>query len=156
MLRKLVNKLNRKLTNSMVPSRRRYAASIKVWFDPDTSSEQARERARSSFIIGETVDISRTGVAFLVPSIRINEKYLVGHERPLNVEIDLPTGRVEIRLIGKRYEKVGVHVSTERFLVGAQIVDLRGPDKDAYELFLRKGNRSSRTSTASLELGIDR
>lgn len=155
MLRKLVNKLNRKLTNSMVPTRRRHSASIKVWFDPDINSPHGREIARASCVIGETVDISRTGVAFLVPSIRINEKYLVGHERPLNVEIDLPTGKVGLRLLGKRYEKVGIHVSTERFLVGAQILEISGNDKDNYELFLRKGSRLPRDAAGKLELGID-
>lgn len=128
----------------MVSSRRRHKAPIKIWFDPDTNTERAKDAARSACIFGETVDISRTGIGFLVPAIRVKEKYLVGHERDLNVEIDLPTGKIFMRAMGRRYEKVGVHISTERFLVGAQILDLSGPDKENYELFLQNGNRPVR------------
>ena len=154
MLRELISKFNRSLSDRMVSSRRHHKAPIKIWFDPDINSERALEVARAACVLGETVDISRTGIAFLVPSIRIKEKYLVGHERKLNVEIDLPTGKVLMRVIGRRYEKVGEHISVERFMVGAQILELSGADKETYERFLRFGGRKAK-GAASLELGID-
>jgi len=126
-----------------------------VWFDADVNSERAQELARSSCILGETVDISRSGIGFLVPSIRLKEKYLVGQDRNLNIEIDLPTGKVHMRAIGRRYAKVGIHISTERFLVGAEILHLDGPDKENYETFLKNGNRRLKTAARELELGID-
>lgn len=155
MLRELITRFNRSLSERMVSARRRHTASIKVWFDAELNTERSREIAKAACIFGETVDISRTGIAFLVPSIRVKEKYLVGHERPLNVEIDLPNGKVYLRLMGRRYEKVGVHISTERFLVGAHIVSLSGADKENYETFLRNGNRMTKPSRSGLELGID-
>lgn len=153
MIRELINKFNRSLSERMVSLRRQHTAPIKIWFDPEANSEMARDAARAACILGETVDISRTGIAFLVPMIRLKEKYLVGHERNLNVEIDLPTGKVQMRVIGRRYEKVGVHISTERFLVGAQILNLSDMDKDVYETFLKKGNRGMKRTAASMELG---
>lgn len=128
---------------------------MKVWFDPEINTDRSREAARAACILGETVDISRTGIGFLVPSIRVKEKYLVGHERHLNIEIDLPTGKIYMRVMGRRYEKVGVHISTERFFVGAHILSLTGTDKENYEIFLRNGNRGTKRAAASLELGID-
>ncbi len=128
---------------------------MKVWFDPDSNTERALHLAKTSCILGETVDISRSGIAFLVPSIRSQEKYLVGQERALNVEIDLPTGKVQMRVIGRRYEKVGVHISTERFLVGAQIQMLEGADREMYETFLKAGPRRVKGAAGALELGID-
>src|SRR3982751_5165613 len=122
MIRELINKFNTSLSERMASARRTHTAPIKVWFDPDTNTELSAEQARAACVYGETVDLSRTGLAFLVPSIRIKEKYLVGHERPLNIEIDLPTGKISLRAMGKRYEKVGIHVSTERFFVGAHIL----------------------------------
>src|SRR5207253_1137663 len=127
---------NSSLSERMVSPRRNHTAPIKVWFDADLNTERSREMARAACIWGETVDISRTGISFLVPAIRVNEKYLVGHERDLNVEIDLPSGKVYLRVLGKRYEKVGVHISTERFLVGAHILSLSGTDRENYETFL--------------------
>jgi hypothetical protein len=155
MIRELIDKLHRSLSDRMVSSRRRHIAPMKVWFEPEINSERAREAARSVCILGETADISRTGVAFIVPSIRHHEKYLVGHERTLNIEMDLPTGKVHLKAVGKRYEKVGVHISTERFLIGALILSLTGSDKENYETFLKYGNRRSKRATGSLELGID-
>ena len=155
MIRELITKLNRSLSERLVSSRRRHKAPIKVWFDPETNTERARDAARDAFLLGETVDISRTGIGFLVPAIRVKEKYLVGQERNLNIEIDLSSGKVQMKVIGRRYEKVGIHVSTERFLIGAHIVSVSVADKENYEFFLRNGNRRTKPAAASLELGID-
>ena len=148
MLRELINKFNSSLSERMVAPRRGHRAPIKVWFDPDTNTERSHEQARAACIYGETVDISRTGIAFQVPSIRVKEKYLVGHERNVNVEIDLPTGKVYMRVLGKRYEKVGLHISTERFLVGAHIIELTGEDQVNYETFLKNGTRRAAKGAA--------
>jgi len=139
----------------MVPSRRRHTAPVKIWFEPDINSERAREAERSACLLGETFDISRTGIAFVVSSIRVKEKYLVGHERTLNVEMDLPSGKIHMKVIGRRYEKVGQHISTERFLVGAHILEIDGSDRENYETFLRRGIRGTKQAAGTLELGID-
>ena len=155
MLRELINKFNSSWSERMVAARRPHKAPIKVWFDPELNTERSLEQARAACLWGETIDISRTGVGFLVPSIRVKEKYLVGHERPLNVEIDLPTGKVYMRMIGKRYEKVGIHISTERFLVGAHIISLSGQDLENYEAFLRNGDRRTKRAATGFELSTD-
>ena len=155
MIRELITKLNRSLSERMVSSRRHHIAPIKIWFDPDMNTERAHEVARAACVVGETVDISRTGIAFLVPSIRVKEKYLAGHDRSLNVEIDLPSGKVYMRVIGRRYEKVGIHLSAERFLVGAHILSLTGTDKEVYEAYLRNGKRRVKRVAGSMELEID-
>ncbi len=155
MIRELITRFNRSLSDRMVPARRNHKAPIKIWFDPEVHSERALEAARAACILGETVDISRTGFGFVVPFIRLKEKYLVGQERMLNVEIDLPNGKVYLRAIGRRYEKVGQHISTERFLVGVQITSLAGQDRETYETFLKNGNRGMKAATRQLGLGID-
>lgn len=155
MIRELITRFNRSLSERMVSLRRRHTAPVKIWFDAELNTERSREMARAACIVGETVDVSRTGIGFLVPAIRVKEKYLVNQDRKLNVEIDLPAGKIYMRVIGKRYEKVGQHISTERFLVGAHILKLSGPDKELYETFLRGSTRRAKGSTASFELGID-
>jgi len=152
MLRELINKLSHSVSEKMVPPRRRHTAPMRVWFDPDVNSERAAEAARAACIIGETVDLSRNGIAFNVPFIRSKEKYLVNQDRVLNVEIDLPAGKVYMRVLGRRYEKVGMHSSTERFVVGASIVELTGTSRDLYEAFLRTGE--SRTLTTAERVGM--
>ena len=151
MLRELIAKVNRAMSERMVAPRRKHSAPIKLWFDADLNSERAQEAARAACIIGETIDFSRTGISFLVPSIRTKEKYLVGQERNINVEIDLPTGKVFLRVLGKRYKKVGSHSSTEKFLVGAQISSLSGADLDNFESFLRDGHRTAKGTAHGLD-----
>ncbi len=155
MIRELINRFNRSLSERLVANRRKFAAPMRVWFEPDVNSPQNREIAKNMAMPGETVDMSRTGIAFVVSSIRVQEKYLVGQDRKLNVEIDLPTGRVEMQVVGKRYEKVGIHLSDEKYLIGANIVKLETDSNPAYDLFLRKGARAQRTASQGLELGID-
>jgi len=138
----------------MVAPRRRQTSPIKVWFDAETNTERSEELARSACILGETVDLSQTGVGFLVPSIRSKEKYLVGHLRRLHIEIDLPGGKVYLQAIGRRYEKVGDHVSTERFLVGAEITEIQGSDREAYEMFVKRGPRSAPKSTGEIRVPV--
>jgi hypothetical protein len=155
MLRELISKFNRSMSERMVAPRKKHSAAIKLWFDADTNSEHAQDVARAACIIGETIDISRSGIGFLVPCIRTKEKYLVGQERNVNVELDLPTGKVYMKVLGKRYKKVGIHISTEKFLVGAAISSLEGTDRENYEAFLREASRMPKAAAHGLELGID-
>lgn len=107
----------------------------------------------SLVIVGETKDLSRSGVAFIVAAIRIQENYLVGEGRILNAELDLPDGKVQMQIVGQRYEQVGQHISTARFLVGAKITQMSKENREVYEYFLRYGNKLKK---GSLELGIDK
>ena len=45
MFRKLISKFNSSLSESMVSSRRRHTAPVKIWFEPEINSERARELA---------------------------------------------------------------------------------------------------------------
>jgi hypothetical protein len=155
MIRELINRLNRSLSEKMVPPRHPHMAPMKVWFDPDVKSELALETARAACILGETVDLSSNGVGFSVPFIRVKEKYLVNQDRILNVEIDLPNGKVYLRMLGRRYEKVGIHSSQERFFVGASIVSLTGPDLEIYESFIKNGHRRPATTAERVGIVID-
>jgi len=105
------------------------------------------------YMSGETVDLSKTGVAFMVPQIRIKENYLVGHERVLNVEIDLPGGKVRMRVLGRRYEREGVHLTNERYMVGAEIVEMSKQDRESYHQFLRYGGKGRGSGAPSLAQG---
>ncbi|MBP9109716.1 MAG: hypothetical protein KBF83_09195 [Pyrinomonadaceae bacterium] len=155
MIRELISRFSRSFSERTVSNRRHFAAPVRVWFDPETNTERSRDAARSACILGETMDISRSGIGFIVGFIRLKEKYLVGHERPLNIEIDLPNGKVFLRAIGRRYEKVGANISAEKFLIGATILSLTGTDKEIYETFLRNGTRGLKIAARNLELGTD-
>jgi hypothetical protein len=155
MIRKFIDSFSNLLNESTVPNRRRHRAAVKVWFQPESNTEEAREKARIAFISGETVDLSRTGLAISTPVIRLKDKYLVGQQRKLNVELSLPTGKVNLCAIGKRYQKIGSDINNERFLVGLQILSCSDSDREIYNSFLRKGAKISSGTSLSINARAD-
>ncbi|CAN5612416.1 hypothetical protein BH24ACI3_BH24ACI3_01190 [soil metagenome] len=152
MLRNIVAKLNSVFTESSHATRKSYDLPIKIVFEPTYSTGGLNSPTNSLYISGETFDLSQTGVGFIVSSIRVRENYLVGQDRHLNAEIDLPDGKIRMKVIGRRYEKVGIHLSTERFLIGAEIVEMSKDNREIYEHFLKFGKRK-KAATPSLEMG---
>ncbi|MEP6901699.1 MAG: hypothetical protein ABJA66_08115 [Actinomycetota bacterium] len=153
MIRKLVAKFNRSIAERIVSPRKNYEVSIKIWFEPDKNTGRLKMPVENMVIIGETKDLSRSGIAFVVSAIRIKENYLVGEGRMLNAELDLPDGKVQMQIVGSRYEQVGQHISTARYLIGAKITEMSQENREVYEDFLRHGNKRKK---GSLELGIDK
>ncbi len=153
MIRRLISKFNKSLAARMVAARRRHEAPIKVWIEPEKAMNKPKYATGTLSISGETQDLSDSGIGFIVSSIRIKENYLVGENRTLNVEIDLPQGKVQMQVVGQRYEQVGIHVSSSRYLIGAQIVKMSSDDREIYEYFLAHGDERRKTSLA---LGIDK
>lgn len=153
MIRKLVSKFSKTINERVVSPRKKYEVPIKIWFEPDRATGRLKMPNESLVITGETKDLSKTGIAFIVAAIRINENYLVGGSRILNAELDLPGGKIQMQIVGMRYEEVGQHISTARFLVGAKITKMSNDDREAYEYFLRHGDKRKKGSFA---LGIDK
>ncbi|MEZ5428652.1 MAG: PilZ domain-containing protein [Pyrinomonadaceae bacterium] len=144
------------MSKQVVAARREHEVPIKITFEPDRNTGRLRMPAEELFITGETKDLSTSGIAFTVSAIRINEYYLVGEDRILNAELDLPNEKVKMQIIGKRYEQVGEHISVSRYLIGAKIVHMSEENREAYEHFLRYGKKLGKNRNAgSLQLGID-
>ncbi len=103
-------------------------------------------------IKGATKDLSATGIAFLVDSIRLREYYLVGENRVLNAELDLPNGKVMMQIVGQRYEQVGEHLSVNKYLIGATILDMTPREREIYDEYLRLGNKVQKGKTKIFEM----
>ncbi len=155
MIRELFSKLTSLIAERSHATRRKFEAPIKIWFDLVPGVFHANASAKESFMTGETSNLSGTGIAFTVSAIRIKENYLVGQNRELNVEIDLPGGKIRMKVIGRRYEKVGIHVSAERYAIGAEIVDMSEADRDAYDHFLLNSRNLKKGIPSALELEVD-
>lgn len=152
MLRELVSRFSRTVAERRASVRKKYNLPVKVCFAPEKSL--VKGRCDEVFLSGETADISATGIGFVVSSIRIKEKYLVGQDRLLNVELDLAGTKVRMQVRGVRYERIGIHLSTERYLIGAHIVSMSEDDEAAYTLLLKQGHKTAQPVTSMLEVGI--
>src|SRR5687768_6269968 len=155
MLRELVSRFSVTLIERRASVRKKYEVPVKVYFAPEKNPLNLTTSCEDLFLSGETVDLSETGIGFVVSSIRIKEKYLVGQERLLTVELDLAGKKVRMQMVGKRYERVGIHASAERYLVGAAITDMSPDDRVKYEYFLKNGNKLLKTSSVpAFQMGV--
>lgn len=155
-LRKLISKFDKSITERNIAQRHKYEVPITVSFEPVRKTRGLNLPVQKPLIRGETKDLSKTGIAFIVSSIRFNEDYLVGDGRCLDVELKLPNGKVEMQIVGQRYEQFGdKYNSGIKFLIGAKIVQMSEADKELYEEFLRIVSTVQKNS-ASLEFGTDR
>ena len=155
MLRELASRFRVSWIERRASVREQYQVPLKVCFAPEKNPLNIKSPCDDSFLSGESVDLSSTGIAFVVAAIRIKEKYLVGQDRVLKVELELAGKKVHMRVLGKRYELVGIHASAERYLVGAEIVEMDDDDREKYEYFLKNGKNLLKTAPIStLEMGV--
>jgi hypothetical protein len=87
---------------------------------------------------GHTLDVSRTGLALIVPAIRIGEHYLAGADRKLHVKLELPTGSVEMKVATVRYESLEESREETGYLIGARITDMSDADRATYDSYIAK------------------
>lgn len=151
-VRKLLGKVGSSISKRLVSKRISFSAPIKITIYPEipTGSLKSSKRQELS-IFGETLDLSKTGVAFIVPSIRLKEYYLVGEDRKLHAEIDLPNGKVQMTLMGVRYEQIDIHDSASKYLIGARILSIAPECRKIYEEFCRSGNKLEVTKSVTIK-----
>lgn len=142
-IRKFISKLKLSFVENRSDRRYRRSVPVKITIEPDEASGNGKLtiKRESLSIAGETVDLSKTGIAFIVSAIRLREYYLVGENRTLQAELDLPGGKIQMKIVGVRYEQIGIHDSTVNYLIGAKILSIAPPEKEIYEEYLRNGSK---------------
>ena len=134
--RRIVSRLRRFIGNRRHCKRVRARLSFTLSLsDPRVSSNGAR---RLPHLEGHTLDVSSTGLALVVPAIRIGEHYLVGSERRLHVKLDLPSGPVEMMLTPVRYESLDEGQEETGYLIGARIAEMADSDRASFEAYVTK------------------
>lgn len=134
--RRLVSRLRRFIGNrrhsKRVQTRLSFTLSLS---DPRVSSNGAR---RLPTLDGHTLDVSSTGLALVVPAIRIGEHYLAGSERRLHVKLKLPAGPVEMIVTAVRYESLDEAQEETGYLIGARITEMADSDRASFESYVTK------------------
>lgn len=150
-IRKLISQISNKIMGRISPSRRDLQVPISVSFEPENNTGRLTMKREVFSIKGITKDMSVTGIAFLVDSIRLREYYLVGENRILNAELDLSGVKVRMKLLGQRYEQVGEHLSVNKYLIGATIEDMNQLDRDIYDDYLQNGDKFTKDKNGIFE-----
>ena len=103
--------------------------------DPRVNKNGSR---RLPTLDGHTLDVSTTGLALIVPAIRIGEHYLAGSDRRVYVKLELPSGPVEMKLATVRYEALDETAEETGYVIGARIIEMADADRGSYDEYLAK------------------
>ena len=134
--RRIVSSLRRFVGNrrhsKRVQARLKFTISLS---DPRVRSNGSR---RLPTLDGHTLDLSSTGLALVVPAIRIGEHYLAGAERKLYIKLELPSGPVEMKVATVRYESLEESSEETGYLIGARISEMSDEDRATYNAYVAK------------------
>jgi hypothetical protein len=129
--RRIVSQLRRFIGNRRHSKRVRTRLTFTLSLsDPRVSSNGSR---RLPTLNGHTLDVSSTGLALIVPAIRIGEHYLAGADRELHVKLELPGGPVEMKVVTVRYENLE---DGSGYLIGARILEISDADRASFEKYM--------------------
>jgi PilZ domain-containing protein len=131
--RRIVSQLRRFIGNRRHSKRVRTRLTFTLSLsDPRVSTNGSR---RLPSLNGYTLDVSVTGLALIVPAIRIGEHYLAGADRKLYVKLELPAGPVEMKVVTVRYENLE---DGSGYLIGARIIEISDADRSSFEKYVGK------------------
>ena len=129
--RRIVSQLRRFIGNRRGSKRVRARLAFRLSLsDTRVNSNGSR---RLPTLDGYTLDVSVTGLALIVPAIRIGEHYLAGDERKLHVKLELPDGPVEMKVVTVRYENLE---DGSGYLIGARILEISDADRASFEKYV--------------------
>ena len=129
--RRIVAQLRRFIGNRRRSKRVRARLSFRLSLsDPRVSSNGSR---RLPSLDGYTLDVSVTGLALIVPAIRIGEHYLAGADRKLYVKLELPSGPIEMKVATVRYESLEDDTG---YLIGARILEISDSDRASFQKYV--------------------
>jgi hypothetical protein len=117
---------------------RRYRRSLDFnvsIFDPRLTREQLEH---APYLEGTTSDLSLSGLGLIVPAIRINDRYLTATDQMLHLMLELPSGRIEMRVAPVRYEQLEREGAASGYLIGAHIADMSDDDRALFAEYLRR------------------
>lgn len=85
---------------------------------------------------GHTFDLSENGMALIVPAITLDEHHLVGENRSLHVQLELPPGPVVMEVAPVRYERLEEQASETGYLIAVKIVGMLESDRSRYREYV--------------------
>jgi len=129
--RRIVSRLRRFVGNRRHSKRVRARLSFTLSLSDPRLSTNGHRRLPS--LDGYTLDVSSTGLALVVPAIRIGEHYLAGDDRKLHIKLELPAGSVEMRVATVRYESLE---DGSGYLIGARILEMSASDRASFDKYV--------------------
>lgn len=137
LIRSIAGRLREFVGNRRVAPR--YATHLEVGLALNVTLPGTRkDDSQPLKLAGYTRDISASGLALIVPSIRVGGQYVTGENRRLRIVLKLPTGPIEIHATPVRYSPLDEDAVDTGYLVGVQITDMSDEDRARFNAYLEK------------------
>lgn len=116
----------------------RFKLRLSISVTPMQAAKPARVAATRDALYGYTRDISTTGLALILPAIRINNTYLTGEDRTLEILVEHESDPIVIYGVPTRYEKLEEEDGADKgYLIGVKITDMNDHDRARFETLLK-------------------
>jgi hypothetical protein len=139
-LRSIINRLREHVGNRRAAPR--YVTHLEVGLILNIALSESGKRASAEGsalrLTGYTRDISRSGLALIVPTIRIGGQYLTSQHRTLELTLKLPTGMVQLQGTPVRYSPLEDEGRDTGYIIGLLITQMDAADRARYDAYLDK------------------
>ena len=139
-MRSIINRLREHVGNRRAA--RRYVAHLEVGLVLNIalggSGKRMSAEGPALRLAGYTRDISRSGLALIVPTIRIGGQYLTSQQRTLEITLKLPTGIVQLQGTPVRYNPLEDEGADTGYIIGLLITEMNDGDRARYNAYLDK------------------
>jgi c-di-GMP-binding flagellar brake protein YcgR len=118
----------------------RFRVRLSARVSPVRSARPARvSMTEQDALYGYTRDISATGLALILPAIRINNIYLMGEDRTLEILIEHESDPIVMYATSARYEKLEDEAegADKGYLLGVKIIEMSAEDRARFEALLK-------------------
>ena len=119
----------------------RLKADLEVSLTTDTSILNYESNYEDNLLplnlLGHTDNISKAGLAFIVPSFQIDEEFCKDKEKALQIGLALPTAPVALQASPVHCEPLDRNDLSRGYLLGVRITHMDVYDQDRYLKYLR-------------------
>ena len=133
-VRNLVGRVRAALADRRRAPRKRLRLACTV--SPHEPHGAGKQPRRASSLSGVTCDVSTSGVALILPAVRVGERYLTDTE--LRLRLELTDGPLEMIVRPVRYEQLPPEAEETGYLIGARITDIDDDARARFEGHLRQ------------------
>jgi hypothetical protein len=136
LLRSIIGRLRAVASNRRRAKRYRVRLRVRISVLNIKSSAESALSRRPPQVEGYTRDLSVTGLALIVPTIRSGEHYLTGEGRRLLVTLEHPAGPLLLHVVPVRYEQLDESEAETGYLIGAHITEMSDADRARFNAYL--------------------
>lgn len=97
---------------------------IVIRFSSSLSAEAVKSATEAGEIIGESINLSETGLAVCVPSNRIGNRFLIIAGCKLYITLTLPTGPVQMHATPRWCDRLATAERSGCYLIGLRVTEM--------------------------------